>query len=59
MNFRSSSYTGRAARDLDSAFGPYTSRQFVEPMHWQDKVVTVASAIAAVALGAVLIWGAI
>jgi hypothetical protein len=31
MNYRSSSWTGRAARDLESAFGPHTSRHIDEP----------------------------
>ena len=31
MNPRSSSYTGRAPRNLQDAFGPYTSRQIHEP----------------------------
>lgn len=29
-NFRSSAYTGRAPRDMQSAFGPYTSREIEE-----------------------------
>lgn len=30
MNYRSSSFTGRAHRDLRSAFGPYTSTEFYD-----------------------------
>lgn len=32
MNTRSSSYTGRAARSLESAFGPYARGQVFEPV---------------------------
>lgn len=31
MNTRSSSYTGRAARSLESAFGPYARGPIAEP----------------------------
>ena len=51
--------TRRYPRTMNEAFGPYTSKEFVEPMHWADKVVTTASAIAGVVLVAVLIVGAI
>lgn len=51
--------TRRYPRTLNEAFGPYTSRDFVEPMHWADKVVTVASAIACVALVAIMVVGAV
>ena len=43
MNNRHSSYTGRYARTLEQAFGPYTSHQFDEPMPKADKLVTVGS----------------
>ena len=48
MNFRSSSYTQRAHRTLESAFGPHTSREIQEPdrpFDWQDVVVIVGSAL--------------
>lgn len=51
--------TRRYPRTLNEAFGPYTSRDFDEPMHWADKVVTVASAIAGVALVAIMVVGAL
>jgi hypothetical protein len=31
-NFRSSAYTGRAPRDMQAAFGPYTSREITDPL---------------------------
>ena len=49
MNYRSSSYTQRAPRTLEQAFGSYTSRDFVEPkvtFDWQDKVVLAGCLIA-------------
>lgn len=32
INLRSSNHTGRVARDMQSAFGPYTSHD-LQPMH--------------------------
>lgn len=41
MNYRSSSWTGRAPNSMQAAFGPYTSNHIEEPAerHWQDWVV--------------------
>lgn len=49
MNTRSSNYTGRAARSLESAFGPYARGPIQapdEPMPTADKVVLIVSACA-------------
>lgn len=43
MNNRHSSYTGRYARTLEQAFGPYTSQQFDNPIPKEDKLVVVGS----------------
>lgn len=50
MNTRSSSYTGRAARSLESAFGPYARGPIAEPaqrMPLGHRVVTWLSSILA------------
>lgn len=42
MNRRHSSYTGRYARTLEQAFGPYTSHDFGDTqMPKADKLVTI------------------
>lgn len=49
MNTRSSSYTGRSARCMESAFGPYARGPIhapKEPLHPADKVVLIASGCA-------------
>lgn len=61
--YRNSSWTGRAPRDLSSAFGPYTSN-VVEPMpdavydktdRWLVPVmVVIATAVLALIAGGVL-----
>lgn len=58
MNTRHSSYTGRFARTLEQAFGPYTSHQFDEPMPKEDKIVVVGCLAAglAVVIMAVVGW---
>jgi len=56
MNLRSSSYTGRSARSLNEAFGPYTSREFTEPREYSGAWWFAMALIAIV--GGVLIWGA-
>lgn len=52
MNTRSSSYTGRAARSLEEAFGPYTSQHFVElnPPHtdWSGRVIAFSVVLSVV-----------
>lgn len=51
MNHRSSSWTGRAARDMRSAFGPYTDNKIYEstrPIDMQDRIVIVACVLALV-----------
>jgi len=53
MNQWNSSYTGRAPRTLNSAFGPYTSRDFVEDMP-PTKKAFVALYIAAIVILAIL-----
>jgi len=55
MNLRSSSYTGRSARSLNEAFGPYTSREFTEPREY-SRAWWFAMAVIAI-VGGVLIWG--
>ena len=61
MNTRSSNYTGRAARTLNDAFGPYASQGGIwenpEPMDKADKIVIVAGVIAMVALSGLVIAG--
>lgn len=59
MNTRSSSYTGRAPRSLECAFGPYQRHGLhttPEPMHASDRIVVIASALAAVAVLVVLVF---
>ena len=45
MNTRSSSWTQKAPRTLEDAFGPYCGNQFEEKhqMDWQDVIVIGAS----------------
>lgn len=53
-----SNWTGRTHRTMQEAFGPYTSRSIYEPykpMDWQDKAVVIASVLALVALGVILV----
>ena len=53
MNLRSSNWTGRAHRSIESAFGPYARGPIHEPetpMPTADKIVIVASIVAAVAI---------
>lgn len=53
-----SNWTGRTNRTMQEAFGPYTSRSIHEqytPMDWQDKAVVIASVLALVALGVILV----
>ena len=59
MNTRSSSWTGRSARDMQSAFGPYTSNQITEdrPFDFQDKLVMVAGLICAICVIAIVLVG--
>lgn len=61
MNTAHSNYTGRAHRDMQSAFGPYTSHYIAEkpePMHPHDRIVIKVCALAAMAFVAWLfIWG--
>lgn len=60
MTYRNSNYTGRAPRDLQSAFGPYTSGKIEEdgstPFGWQEVVVVIASLIAFWVLVALAVW---
>ncbi len=59
MNTRSSAYTGRAARSLEGAFGPYQRHGLhttPEPMHPHDRIVVTASAIVFAALLIVLFF---
>ena len=60
MNTKSSNWTGRAHRTLESAFGPHTSRHFVEdypPMPAADVVVVATCAIAALVLTVMALMG--
>lgn len=54
MNYRSSSWTGRAHRSLASAFGPYTDNK-LEPMSPQRQRITAADVLIAVAIAAIAI----
>jgi len=59
MSYRSN-WLGHSARSLTDAFGPYTDHRIsepVEPMHPTDKVVFVASVIAAVVMFGLIAWG--
>ena len=61
-NLLSSSYTGRAPRNLEAAFGPYQRRSPVvalpdAPMDWQDKVVVTGCTVAAVGIVCMLALG--
>ena len=52
-----SNHTGRVARNLQSAFGPYTShalQPMPEPTHPHDKIVLWGCVVAAVAFVAVV-----
>lgn len=50
-NLRSSSHTGRAARTMQSAFGPYTNH-YLHPMReprrrmWQDVAIYIVALLA-------------
>lgn len=58
-NFRSSAYTGRAPRDMQSAFGPYTSREITDPLtrYPRRRVVRADVALYVVAvLALVAVW---
>ncbi len=55
---RNSAWTGRAPRTLEGAFGPHTSKNIVpmaDPVHPRDRIVMVASAVAAFVLGALML----
>ena len=57
---RSSHWTGRSARSMSDAFGPYTDNRISEPeepMHPHDKIVVIASVIAALVLFGLIAWG--
>ena len=52
--------TRRYPRTLEEAFGPYQRGPIYEPkqrMQWQDKVVLAGSAIAAIVLAILAVWG--
>jgi hypothetical protein len=52
----------RFPRTLEQAFGPYTSQLITEaeePMHPHDRIVVIASVIAAVALVVLIVWGGV
>jgi len=61
MNTKSSNWTGRAHRSLESAFGPHTSRHIetedYPPMPPADVIVVATCAIGALALLAMLALG--
>lgn len=62
MNTRSSSYTGRAARDLNEAFGPYARGPIDDGTpRWSrtDWIVVISSAAAFVALAVLSFTGVI
>lgn len=62
MNTRSSSYTGRSARSLEGAFGPYARGPVFEPaqrMPLGHRVVTWLSSILAVVLVGAVALGAV
>ena len=48
---KNSSYTGRAPRTLEQAFGTYQRQsKFVEPIDKQDKIVVIGCTVAALGL---------
>jgi hypothetical protein len=50
----------RFARTLDEAFGPHCRKHITEPdepMHPTDRIVVIASAIAALVLIGLIAWG--
>jgi len=56
----SSNHTGRYPRSLEEAFGPHTSRHFVEdyqPMPAADVIVVATCAIAALVLTVMALMG--
>ena len=60
MNTRTSSYTGRSHRSMESAFGPHCGNVITEPTRefdWQDKVVMVASVVTGIAVLVIVFWG--
>ena len=62
MNTKSSNWTGRAHRSLDSAFGPHTSHHIeapddYPPMPAADVVVVATCAIAALVLTVMALMG--
>ena len=62
MNTRHSNYTGRMHRDLESAFGPHTSRHIEEPhdpMPTADKIVVIGSLAVLALVVALVIFGVI
>ena len=61
MNTRSSSWTQKAPRTLEDAFGPYCGTHFEEKyeMDWQDVAVTVGSVIVFTVFVALLAWGVV
>jgi hypothetical protein len=56
-----SNYNGRFPRDLNSAFGPYTSRDFEEydPMPTADKIALFASVVGFAAFVGLILIGVI
>ena len=59
VNFRGSAYTGRAPRDMQSAFGPYTSSEITDPLtrYPRRRVVRADAALYVVAVCALLlVW---
>ena len=60
MNNRHSSYTGRYARTLEQAFGPYQRGGLVErydPMPKQDKIIVVAGVVGYAAFAMLILMG--
>lgn len=62
MNTRSSSWTGRAHRSIESAFGPYSNelaplREKYDRMPVPDAIVIAISAVGGLALFAMICFG--
>jgi hypothetical protein len=61
MSYRSN-WLGHSARTLDEAFGPHCRKHIsepVEPMHPTDRIVVIASAIAALVWFGLIAWGGV
>ncbi len=56
MNYRNSSYTGRAARTLYGAFGPHTSTKIYEPREPLTRAQIAVYAMSAIGAVCVIVF---